>query len=113
MRILFESMRKGPPEQHGQNCVFGNMSGLADDRLHLLDGLLAHIRVEPTEKRSNNTGGVLSGQGIGGKGKDDEHPKQDGQPVKKEWTTSRHRFIKARAIQVVQLKSETSALRIK
>ena len=72
------------PKQRGENRIFGQVPGFADEELNRHDRPEGNIRQEPKQKRHKKTRGVLSRHQIGRAGEDEKHPEDNKHPVKDE-----------------------------
>ena len=79
--IIFHRLANRAPDQPGQHGIFRQMTGLAKKMVQLRDGALRHLRKQPPQQRLEQGRRVMIRFGIGGKGKNQQHPNQHGQPI--------------------------------
>ena len=78
------------PEEQGEQGVFGHMSGLAKKMMDEFDVRLRNLRKQPVQQRFKQRGGMLVRMGVGGRGKNQNHPHDWWQPVFKQVSQFRH-----------------------
>jgi hypothetical protein len=72
-------------EEHEKNEILGEMGGFADDVVSEVECVLGDSRKQPADERLDNAGGVIGGEGVGGKDKDDGGPDEGRPPSVKPW----------------------------
>src|SRR6478609_230152 len=74
-------LTQGAKQQRREKRVFGEVATLTDDELHRSNGGVRHLRREPTQKRTDESRGVLRGKQIGRPDENKNHPDESRKPI--------------------------------